>query len=72
MRTAEEIREKIEQCVTVLKELSGKPDMGGADFVIADRNVTTMSTLLWVLDEQPSAEMQKLAGRVLQKFQPGR
>jgi hypothetical protein len=71
MRKEEEIRAKIGDCIETLRELVAKPDFGGQDFIIADRNVTTASVLVWALNEQPPAELKKLADSVLQKFKVG-
>ncbi len=69
MRKEEEIRAKVAECVGNLRELAAKGDFGGQDFIIADRNVTTLSTLLWTLNEPPPEEVKQLADSVLRKFQ---
>jgi hypothetical protein len=68
MRQEEEIRTKVAECIDNLRDLAAKSDFGGQDFIVADRNVTTLSTLLWALNEPPPEEVKKLADSVLQKF----
>ncbi len=68
MRKEEEIRAKVAECIANLSELTNKADFGGQDFVVADRNVTTLSSLLWTLEEPPPEEVKRLADLVLQKF----
>lgn len=68
MRKEEEIRARIGDCITILREMAAKPDFGGQDFIIADRNVTMVSALVWALNEEPPDEVKKLAESVLQKF----
>jgi hypothetical protein len=68
MRKEEEIKERVAECLQNLRELAAKPDFSGQDFIIADRNVTTLSALVWALDEPPPEEARQLADSVLQKF----
>ncbi len=68
MRGEEEIRARVAECIQNLRELTAKSDFAGQDFIIADRNVTTLSALVWALNEPAPAEAQKLADAVLQKF----
>ncbi|MFH0810528.1 MAG: hypothetical protein V2A77_08700 [Pseudomonadota bacterium] len=68
MRNEEQIREKVAECVANLRDLTAKVEFGGQDFIVADRNVTTLSVLLWALEEAPPDEVKKLADSVLSKF----
>ncbi len=68
MRSEQEIRDKIEDSITALKDFAEKKESSPEEFFTVARQATFLTALFWVLEEPVPVGVTKLAVPIIKKM----